>query len=106
MSAEPNPFEVLELPPDSTAIDIERAANKLLAMLAVGFAGSATYRSGYETRTRDADLVRWAARELRDPARRAVHAATVVPPLDDEDLPEDPRAPWLDALVSFGWGRR
>jgi hypothetical protein len=100
-----NPFDVLGLQPGGSEIEIERAAQKALALLTVGAAGAGTYASPLGPRPRDADLVRWAARELRDPAKRAHHAALVVT-VAEEEPPPDPLAPWPEALRAFGWGPR
>ena len=100
-----NPFDVLALPPGGGERDVERAAHKALALLKVGAAGADTYASPLGPRPRDEDLVRWAARELRDPAKRAQYAASVVV-VPDETPPPDPLAPWPDAVAAFGWGPR
>jgi hypothetical protein len=103
-----NPYHVLGLPPDCAAMDVERACQKTLAMLAVGFDGATTYATPFGPRTRDADLVRWAAAELRDPKKRAAHARLAAPiggPGGDA-VPDDRLAPWAGALAAFGWGPR
>jgi hypothetical protein len=100
-----NPFDVLGLARDCSAMEVERATQKALAMLAVGFEGAGTYASPLGPRPRDADLVRWAATELRDPQKRAEHAARVVAATTAEP-PPDRLAGWPEALVAFGWGPR
>lgn len=100
-----NPLHVLDLAPGATAIEIERAAKRVMAMMAVKYAGADTYASPLGPRPRDPDLVRWAAGELRDPTRRAEHARRALP-VGIADPPPDPLAPWPDALAAFGWGPR
>jgi hypothetical protein len=100
-----NPYHVLGLEPGCTALEVERAARKVLAMLAVGYTGATTYDSPLGVRPRDATLVRWAAGELRTPELRVQHAADAVPVATAEP-PDDRLAPWVDALEAFGWGPR
>ena len=54
---EDNPFFVLGLPPDTSRIEIEREAQKLLGMLELGFTEARSYR----TRTNTRDKAREAA---------------------------------------------
>lgn len=108
-----NPFYVLGLRPDASAVEVERQAQKLLGMLSLDLADARTYRTPLGTHERDADRVRRAAAELRDPARRTVHELWArLPPdavleLGDPDaFAEDRRAftaPWSDALIALGW---
>ena len=108
-----NPFYVLGLRPDATVIAIEREAQKLLGMLQLELADARTYRTPLGTYERDADKVRRAVAELRDPARRLVHELWAqLPPdavveLGDPDaFSEDRRvlsAPWADAMIALGW---
>jgi hypothetical protein len=100
-----NPFYVLEVRPGATATEVERAGQKLLAMLTVGLADAGTYQTPVGARPRDADTVRQALDELRDPSRRWVHelfaalppdvAASVAPPARPD--------PWPEALAALGW---
>ena len=69
---EDNPFFVLGLPPDTSRIEIEREAQKLLGMLELGFVDAKTYRTPVGPRARTAELVRAAVAALRDPYRRLV----------------------------------
>jgi hypothetical protein len=108
-----NPFYVLGLRPSATVVETEREAQKLLAMLQLELAEARTYRTPLGTHDRDADKVRRAVAELRDPARRVVHeiwaelAPDAVVELGDPDaFTEDRRAftaPWDDALRALGW---
>jgi len=68
-----NPFLVLELSSSAGREAIERQGAKLLAMLAAGVAGAATYATPLGPRERTSEMVRTAMAELRDPARRLVH---------------------------------
>ncbi len=105
-----NPFYVLELGADCTSVEVERAGQKLLAMLEVGLEAAARYPTPLGGMPRDADLVRRSLDELRDPDRRLLWEvwATLDPALeaslDDADEPEVPRV--QDALRAFGWGPR
>ena len=49
---EDNPFFVLGLSPDTSRIEIEREAQKLLGMLELGFIDAKTYRTPIGPRTR------------------------------------------------------
>ncbi len=108
-----NPFYVLGLRPDAGAVEVEREAQKVLGMLSLDLADAKSYRSPLGEHTRDADKVRRAVAELRDPARRLVHElwaqlpSDAVVELDDpEAFTEDRRelaAPWSDAMAILGW---
>jgi hypothetical protein len=108
-----NPFYVLGLRPDASAIQVEREAQKLLGMLQLDLADARSYRTPLGTHERDADKVRHAVAELRDPARRSVHelwaqlaADAIVELGDPESFARDRRdltAPWEDAMVALGW---
>ena len=120
---EDNPFFVLGLPPDTSRIEIEREAQKLLGMLELKLASAGRYASPLGWHARTPDLVRAAVAALRDPARRllaeawARHATIVAGPdpgataptagelrdaIDDADAP----APgWEDARQILGWAR-
>ena len=108
-----NPFYVLGLGPEATAIEVERQAQKLLGMLELELADAHSYRTPLGKFDRDAEKVRLAAAELRDPARRLVHelwarlpADAVVELGDPDGFTEDRRAftaPWSEALSALGW---
>ncbi|MCA9492970.1 MAG: hypothetical protein KC621_23730 [Myxococcales bacterium] len=101
-----NPFHVLELSPGCTPMEIERAGNKLLAMLGVNMEAAATYRGPLGPRPRDADLVRRSMDALRDPDRRVVAEFWAAVPLGEADEDVDPMfAPWPEALEALGWVR-
>lgn len=68
-----NPFLVLELATGATREQAERQGAKLLAMLAAGMAGAATYPTPFGPRERTDELVRAALAELRDTDRRLIH---------------------------------
>jgi hypothetical protein len=68
-----NPFYVLGLPTDCPAREVERAGQKLLAMLAVGLGEAKQHGSPLGPRPRTDEKVRAAMAELRDPARRLMH---------------------------------
>jgi hypothetical protein len=108
-----NPFYVLGLGPEAGAVEVERQAQKLLGMLELDLAGARAYQTPLGACERDAEKVRHAAAELRDPARRLVHELWArLPPdavveLGDPDaFTEDRRAftaPWSEAMVALGW---
>lgn len=64
---------MLELAPDCSRAEVERAGQKLTAMLDVGLDGAERYVSPAGMGTRDSALIRWAAAELRDPQKRLYH---------------------------------
>lgn len=100
-----NAFHVLGLPPDAPRAVIEREGQRLIATIELGLAGAREYPSPLGPQPRDADLVRAALAELRDPDRRLLHELWAVPPGDAEPAP-DPAAddgPWHEALAIFGW---
>lgn len=68
-----NPFLVLSLPPDSDIDQIERQGQKLLLMLSSGIMATATYETPLGPRPLDAEIVREAIAELRDPDLRLIH---------------------------------
>jgi hypothetical protein len=108
-----NPFYLLGLKPDATAIEVERQAQKLLGMLELQLADATTYHTPLGTFERDAEKVRHAAAELRDPAKRLVHelwaqlpADAVVELGDPDAFTADRRAftaPWSEAMSALGW---
>lgn len=74
-----NPFFVLELTPSCSGMDIERAGQKLLGMLALGLSSAKTYKTPVGKRLRDEDTVRRAMADLRDPAKHEAYAFWVTP---------------------------
>jgi hypothetical protein len=68
-----NPFFVLELGPEASRVEVERQGARILALLAAEVAGAGTCATPLGPLTRDADAVREALAELRDPARRLAH---------------------------------
>jgi hypothetical protein len=68
-----NPFLVLELPAAAGRQEVERQGAKVLAMLAAGVDGAASYATPLGPRQRTPEMVRLALAELRDPARRLAH---------------------------------
>jgi hypothetical protein len=110
-----NPFFVLELSPDASRIEVERAAQSLLGMLELGFAAAATYPTPLGPRLRTPEQVRAAVAALRDPARRlaaelwARHVTAARPAAADaDDRPGAPRsapaAPaYPGARRALGW---
>jgi len=102
-----DPFAVLGVAVTATTREIEREAQKLLGMLALGVGDVGTYLSAAGPRPRTPEAVRAAAAQLRDPRQRllAELMAGAAPP------PPAPPAPvaapgWPDALRRAGWGPR
>jgi hypothetical protein len=81
-----NPFYVLELAPDCSRAEVERAGQKLLAMLELDLSGAQVYGSPLGSGQRDSAKVREAMAELRDPQRRLFHELWVI------------GRPWADRL--------
>ena len=111
-----NPFYVLALPANATRNEIERQGTKLLGMLELQLKSAQTYATPVGPATRDADRVRRAMAELRDPERRLRHelwarlepvAVTPLPGADDAPEPAPARAqadaPWAEAMSALGW---
>jgi hypothetical protein len=108
-----NPLLVLELAPEASRAEIERAGQKLLAMLELGLRTAALYPTPLGPRARTAESVRAAVAELRDPDKRLVHelwiGASAPEPrdeTDDEDVVTEAGGEPFDALTSLGWGPR
>lgn len=104
MSA-PCPFAVLELPVTATAREVERAATKLLGMLALGLADAATYLGPDGPQPRTPEAVRAAAATLRDPRQRLAAELFAAAP---GSVPSPPPAPppadrWDGALAALAW---
>jgi hypothetical protein len=105
-----NPFYVLELAPECSRAEVERAGQKLLAMLELGMAGSERYPTPFGSGRRDSAKVREAMAELRDPQRRLLHElwvrGTAKVDLADADDPEAAELPAFEhAPASLGWRR-
>lgn len=67
-----NPFYVLELPLRASRVEVERAGQKLLALLGVQSASAQRYWTPLGELERDADLVRSSLARLRDPDERVL----------------------------------
>jgi hypothetical protein len=103
-----NPFYVLGLAPTASRLEVERQGQKLLGLLEVGARQAASYRTPLGVFPRDADRVRQALAELRDPARRVLHELWAALPADTTcgapAAPSEPApAPWAGALEILGW---
>ena len=108
-----NPFYVLGVRPDATRAEVERAGQRLLAMLELGLSAADSYATPVGERERTADLVRRALAELRDPDRRLVHELWASLPSEaavadgEREGDEDARpAAWEGAHAALGWRRR
>jgi hypothetical protein len=103
-----NPFFVLEVPTDATPTEVERAGQRLLALLALGSAAVETYQTPLGPATRDADQVRQALAALRDPAQRVLNElwANVAPadgPASGHNNAGRCAGPWEEAGHALGW---
>jgi hypothetical protein len=101
-----NPFFVLELKADASRMDVERAAQRLLGLLAISAQGADEYQTPFGSARRDADTVRQALGRLRDPLQRVRYElwANVPPPAVPETR-ESLTAPWEVGARALGWGR-
>lgn len=98
-----NPFFVLEVKPDASRAEFERAGQKLLALLEIGSDAACRYQTPLGLAERDADAVRQALAMLRDPGERALHELWArVAPIRSEPLRElEPG--WDEAERALGW---
>lgn len=101
-----NPFFVLELKVDASRLDVERAAQRLLGLLAIGAQGADEYRTPFGPARRDADTVRQALGRLRDPVQRVRCElwANVRPPAAPQTS-ESLTAGWEAGARALGWSR-
>jgi hypothetical protein len=102
-----NPFFVLDVSPQASRTEVERAGQKLLGVLALGAAGAAHYDTPFGPATRDADAVRRALATLRDPNERVIHElwASVATGVGGE--PGAPAAQaWEEAARTIGWNAK
>jgi hypothetical protein len=99
-----NPFFLLEVGPDASRGEVERAGQKLLGLLALGSAGAGHYRTPLGPATRDADGVRQAVAALRDADERVIHElwASVAQSVR-ERRGERQAAAWEAAEQALGW---
>jgi hypothetical protein len=99
-----NPFFLLEVSPQASRTEVERAGQRLIALLAVGSASAARYHTPLGEATRDADAVRQALATLRDPDERAIAELwAAVAPSREEARKEGAAQPWQGALAALGW---
>jgi curved DNA-binding protein CbpA len=99
-----NPFFVLGVSPTAARTEVERAGQKLLALLALGSMTATHYDTPFGVATRDADAVRAALAALRDPQQRVIHEllAEVAPPNRGERSGSSAAA-WPAAARAIGW---
>jgi hypothetical protein len=101
-----NPFFVLELKADASRVDVERAAQRLLGLLAIGAQGADEYQTPFGPGRRDTDTVRHALGRLRDPTQRVTCELWAnVPPLAVAQTSESLTAAWETGARALGWGR-
>ena len=99
-----NPFFVLEVPTQASRAEIERAGQKLLALLALGSVNAENYETPLGAGRRDADDVRQALATLREPAARVLNElwANIAPTYDDQPAGHAARA-WEGCERLLGW---
>jgi hypothetical protein len=99
-----NPFFVLGVPTDAAPGEVERAGQRLLALLTVGSVAAVHYDTPLGPACRDADMVRQALAGLRDPEQRMLHElwASVSPPAAEHPTIALP-ARWEAADRVLGW---
>lgn len=101
-----NPFFVLELNADASRAEVERAAQRLQGLLAIGAQGADEFRTPFGPGRRDADSVRQALARLRDPLQRVTcELWATVPPLAVPEPTASLTAAWEDGALALGWGR-
>jgi hypothetical protein len=99
-----NPFFLLEVSPQASRAEVERAGQRLIGLLAVGSASAARYETPLGEATRDADAVRQALATLRDPNERAIAELWAnVAPSRDASWNEPTAQPWEAARRALGW---
>lgn len=105
MTIEDNPFFVLGLPTDTSRIELEREAQKLLGMLELGFADALTYQTPVGPRPRTPEAVRAAVAALRDPYKRLVAElwARHAPPVRDAASAPADDGPHPGLRRALGW---
>jgi hypothetical protein len=99
-----NPFFVLEVATDASPTDVERAGQRLLALLTVGSESAGRCQTPLGPATRDADTVRHALAALRDPEQRALHELWAkVAPVTADGPRDNSAEPWDAAARVIGW---
>ena len=102
-----NPFFVLELKPDASRLEVERAAQRLLGLLTIGAQGADQYQTPLGSAHRDADTVRQALSRLRDPLQSVRYElwANVRPVAVPETTTESLTSAWEVGARALGWGQ-
>lgn len=113
-----NPFYVLSSRPSATRPQLEREAQKLLAMLELRLSAAMHYPTPVGSGERDAQLLRDSTAALRDPEQRLraelwatlepTHTGAAAVASAPEPAPEakpDAVEPWSEALAALGWTR-
>lgn len=97
-----NPFCVLQVPTTASRLEVERAGQKLLSLLAIGSESAQTYQSPLGPRPRSESLVRAAVAALRDPQIRLRHELWTEVSQEHDLMPLD--LEWETAFRSIDWG--
>jgi hypothetical protein len=100
-----NPFFVLAVPTDASRLEIERAGQKILALLSLKAGTAGTYVTPFGPAVRDADLVRQALASLRDPTERVLHE--LFADVGEKPPQTDAAPPRFEPTArSFDWAKR
>jgi hypothetical protein len=103
-----NPFFVLEVSTDASRTEVERAGQRLLALLSINTKSASQYTTPFGTFTRDADSIRQALATLRDPKQRIVCELLADVKQVNDELKQHyaKQSPvWEDAESALGWLR-
>jgi hypothetical protein len=98
-----NPFFVLAVGIEATPIEIERAAQRWLALLEVGGAKSRQVETPLGPTERTADLVRESLAALRVPEQRRLYALLTEVAAVAETEQRARLAAWAGAPAAIGW---
>ena len=98
-----NPYFLLGVGVDATPMDIERAAQRWLALLEIGAASARTVQTPLGPTERSADLVRQALAALRVEEQRRLYAILMEAAPPAETAAADPLQQWSEAPRSIGW---
>ena len=98
-----NPFFVLEVTPQATAVEVERAAQRWLALLEVGGTRARTFETPFGPAERTVELVRQSLAALRIPQQRALFELLSQVRLPAPQPGGQRGAPWPEAAAAIGW---
>ena len=96
-----NPFYILELRPDCSAMDVKRQGQKLLGMMQLGLSSAKRYPTPFGKQERSETDIRNAIAALRDPDKRLLFEiwASLSPKTDIPSVPEE------EPVERAGWSK-